>query len=179
LAPGLIKDGRAKIVLVKRWFNHTAEQKREYVNEILRSKFVLCPRGQGMATHRLFEVMQLGRIPVILADDWLAPIGPDWNSCSIRIREKEIRNIPSILQANQDRFESMALAARREWETWFAPDRRLLRMLGKIEQLQKERSSHQCDLRLRWRGRRVWRRESSWLRWAWNGVRRRVQPGST
>ena len=93
-------------------------------------------------------------------------MGPDWNSCCIRISEKEMRNIPSILEANQGRFESMALAARREWETWFATERRLLRMLAKIEQLQNERSSQQCDPGLRWRERRVWRRESSWLQWA-------------
>jgi hypothetical protein len=36
-----------------------------YLMEILRHKFVLCPNGNGVDTHRLWETLYLGRIPVV------------------------------------------------------------------------------------------------------------------
>jgi hypothetical protein len=175
LAPRLVAFGRGKITRVNRWFDHTAEEERAYVDEILRSKFVLCPRGQGVASHRLFEVMELGRVPVILADDWWAPVGPEWGKCSIRIREKNVGNLLRVLQVYEDRFQTMGRAARVEWETWFAPQRRLVWMLAKIESLQDNWILHARDLRRRWRDPWTWRRERSWLRWAWHGACRRAR----
>jgi hypothetical protein len=73
-----------------RWFNHSESEKENYVKEILQSKFVLAPRGIGTASIRLFEIMQLGRVPVIISDDWVPPIGPAWNEFSIRVAEDKI-----------------------------------------------------------------------------------------
>ena len=36
-----------------------------YLTEILSHKFVLCPNGNGVDTHRLWETLYLGRIPVV------------------------------------------------------------------------------------------------------------------
>jgi hypothetical protein len=174
LAPRLVRSGRGKVTRVNRWFDHTAEEQQAYVDEILRSKFILCPRGQGVASHRLFEVMELGRVPVIIADDWWPPGGPAWEKCSVRIREKDVGSLLRVLEAYEGRFETMAPAARVEWETWFAPQRRLARMLTKIASLQENWISHASHFRRLWRDPRTWRRERSWLRWAWHGVLRRV-----
>ena len=38
----------------------------EYCNDILNHKYVLCPEGNGIDTHRLWETLYLGSIPVVL-----------------------------------------------------------------------------------------------------------------
>jgi hypothetical protein len=43
----------------------TPESYGSYLTEILEHKFVLCPEGNGVDTHRLWETLYLGRIPVV------------------------------------------------------------------------------------------------------------------
>lgn len=104
----------------------TAEQRdafwKKYADIARRSKFVLCPRGWGASSVRLFEMMRMGRAPVILADEWVPPEGPRWEQCSIRIPESEARNVPKILEEREDEAMALGLKARQEWERWFAPD---------------------------------------------------------
>ena len=87
------------------------------------SLFVLCPRGVGASSMRLFEVMRMGRCPVIISDDWIEPYGPDWTSCSIRIHENQLKDIPQILASKKSFARELGHKARTEWETWFAPNR--------------------------------------------------------
>jgi len=45
---------------------HRAESSmREYADELLRHRFVLCPRGNGIDTHRMWEALAAGTIPVV------------------------------------------------------------------------------------------------------------------
>ena len=78
--------------------SHSAKEKQEYVDDILSSKFVLCPRGWSPATYRLFEVMELGRCPVIISDDWVPIDGVPWQECCIVIKEKDIAYCARSLQ---------------------------------------------------------------------------------
>ena len=87
------------------------------------SLFVLCPRGVGASSMRLFEVMRMGRCPVIISDEWIEPYGPDWASCSIRIPENQLNKIPYILNLKRPLAQVMGKKARIEWEYWFAPNR--------------------------------------------------------
>lgn len=48
----------------------------EYFRNMRRCKFVLCPRGGGLSSYRVFEAIQCERVPVIFADTWSAPF-PD------------------------------------------------------------------------------------------------------
>ena len=99
-----------------------AEYRREYAQLIHSSKFVLCPRGRGTSSIRLFEVMRAGRVPVVIADDWVAPAGPNWSECSIRVPESLVDRIPRILEEHESEAEELATRARQEWLTWFADD---------------------------------------------------------
>jgi hypothetical protein len=92
----------------------------EYAQAILDSQFVLCPAGFGPATYRLFEAMEMGRVPVILSDEWVPPQGPRWDEFSVRIRECRVGEIAAILRNYSDRHEIMGRLARRAWEQWFA-----------------------------------------------------------
>jgi len=44
---------------------NTLESRRAYLAQIARHKFVLCPRGNGIDTHRLWETLYMGSIPVV------------------------------------------------------------------------------------------------------------------
>ena len=52
----------------------TMEGRREYLRMLRSHWFVLCPRGNGIDTHRLWETLYLGGIPVVKRDiahaDW-------------------------------------------------------------------------------------------------------------
>jgi Exostosin family. len=147
----------ARFTVVDAWFNHTDEQKRDYVRDILDSKFVLCPRGQGTASHRLFEVMQLGRVPVIIADDWVEPPGPAWNEFSLRVPELAINSVSKLLTERESDFPQMAEKAREAWENFFAPEARLSWILEQLEDLRTRRSNMTTDFRSRWSQRSFYR----------------------
>ena len=53
------------------------EMRRERFRSVMgRSRFVLCPRGKGTSSIRLYEALAYGCVPVIISDDWVAPAGP-------------------------------------------------------------------------------------------------------
>jgi hypothetical protein len=160
------------ITHIDRWFNHTEDEKESYLDEILASKFVLCPRGCSPSSIRLFEVMELGRVPVILADEWVPPEGPAWSQFSIRVAESRVRDLPRILAEREYEWKEMARAARRAWEEWFGPQTRIVSMAVAIEALLLTRPSahwegkalrswktHHGRRKLGWTlSQRVWRR---------------------
>lgn len=107
---------------------------------IRNSAFVLCPRGGGTATFRLFETMMLGRVPVVISDQWVAPLGPDWERCSIRVRENEVDTIPGLLEQHRDEAAAMGQAARDAWLEWFSPEVSFHRIVESCLALDAERS---------------------------------------
>lgn len=125
----------AQIRRIDRWFDHTAQEEIDYFDEILASNFVLCPRGIAATSHRIFEVMQLGRVPVILSDEWVSPAGPVWPRFSIRIAESKLELIPDLLRSRVAEAREMGRLARIEWENWFSPDKKLVVAAAAIEEL--------------------------------------------
>ena len=95
---------------------------RRYAELSRASKFVLCPRGLSVSSIRLFETMRMGRAPVILSDDWIAPRGPAWPKFSIRVRESEFAQVPRLLEERESEAVGMGELARREWEEWFSDE---------------------------------------------------------
>ena len=91
-----------------------------YAEAILDSQFVLCPAGYSPSSFRLFEAMEMGRVPVILSDEWVPPPGPRWDEFSVRVPECRAGEIAAILSKYSDRHEVMGQLARRAWEQWFA-----------------------------------------------------------
>lgn len=101
--------------------NHRENQLRYF--EVMReSNFVLCPRGVGAGSIRLFEAMSLGVAPVILSDRWILPEGPDWVSCAIRLKESEISNIYHILTSVEHLSLEMGRRSQAEYQKYFSDD---------------------------------------------------------
>lgn len=130
-------------------------QKMRYRELLERSKFVLCPRGMGVSSFRLFEVMASGRVPVIISDEWVAPPGPDWNAFSIRVSENQIAQIPRILEAAESRFDAMAPLARQAYDEWFAPDVVFHQLIERLSSLLKNGRVPRPDSRP-WLKRQYW-----------------------
>ncbi|HUS96217.1 MAG TPA: exostosin family protein [Hyphomicrobiaceae bacterium] len=97
-----------------------SDKDTRYADILSKSKFVLCPRGLGPSTWRLFETMRIGRVPVIIADEWVEPKGMQWNSFSVRIKEEDIDSIPARLERLEHRAEAMGNAARDAWNKHFS-----------------------------------------------------------
>jgi hypothetical protein len=96
--------------------------RRTYFDDILSAKFVLCPRGRGTSSVRLFETMALGRVPVIISDQWIPPHGPKWASCAVFVPEARIAHIPDALREAEPDWEQLATNAFDEWQKWFSPE---------------------------------------------------------
>jgi hypothetical protein len=84
------------------------------------SMFVLCPRGVAPSSYRIFEAMKAGRVPVIMADQWVPPSGPNWPEFSLRVPESRLQEVPKILENLANRAPEMGLRASQAWELWFS-----------------------------------------------------------
>ena len=100
--------------------NYGSNDNSDYGKVLMRSKFVICPRGYAPSSWRLFETMKAGRVPVIVADQWVPPVGPEWESFTIRVRQKDVAQIPEMLEQHESEAERMGNLARKNWENWFS-----------------------------------------------------------
>jgi hypothetical protein len=103
-----------------------------YTDTIAASKFVLCPRGIGPASLRLFETIEAGRVPVIISDSWVAPPQINWDF-AVRIPESAVASIPDVLSRLEPEWQERGHAARAAWESAYAPDQ-LFNTLGRAIQ---------------------------------------------
>jgi hypothetical protein len=92
-----------------------------YAETLHQTKFVVCPRGVGLSSVRLFEAMRVGKCPVIVSDDWLAPPFVEWESCAIRIPERDLRHLPAVLREREKDAVALGLRARVVWEQRYSP----------------------------------------------------------
>lgn len=105
--------------------NKKSEISNKYTDLVNNSVFSLCPRGTGISTIRLFEVMGMGSIPVIIADNYCPPMKDnlDWSSFSVTIKEKDISEIKNILgKYNKDDIKSMNQKVKEVYKEYFSND---------------------------------------------------------
>jgi hypothetical protein len=110
---------RFKIETSESWLNHSTDEMKHYVDLLLSAKFSLCPTGWAAATFRIYESMALGVCPVILADHFVAPLGPDWSSFCLRVPEHKLPELESILLEKESEAMEMGRRARAAWERHF------------------------------------------------------------
>lgn len=103
------------------WFNHEASEKDAYVDLLLASKFSLCPAGWAPVTIRIYESMALGIAPVILAQGYVPPQGPDWPAFAFLWKESQLPEIETLLTQHEDRYLEMGRLAQAAWERFFSP----------------------------------------------------------
>lgn len=124
-----------------------------YTDSLIDSKFVLCPRGIGPSSLRLYETMEAGRVPVIISDDWMAPDQIDW-SFAVRIPEWEISAIPSRLRTLENEWKDRSAAARDAWVGSYAPEQMFNTFATSIEGISRSEDLPSHSLRIsshKWR----------------------------
>lgn len=80
----------------------TLEGRREFLAELRAHAFVLCPRGNGVETSRIWETLYMGSIPVVLQD----PVHKDWQDLPIVFVSSWSDVTEDFLLAKQREFAS-------------------------------------------------------------------------
>lgn len=87
--------------------------REEYVSALASHRFVLCPRGNGIDTHRMWEALYLGTIPVVEKDSALASFA-----------DLPILFVDSLSEVTKNYLESkyqQMLSTEWNWEKLFLP----------------------------------------------------------
>jgi hypothetical protein len=78
---------------------------------------------------RTFEVMSLGRAPVVISDHWQPPPGIPWSEFCVVVRQDDVASVPAILERLEENATSMGQRARQIFDEYFAPNVFLDRLL--------------------------------------------------
>lgn len=97
------------------------QARRAFLNSLSCSRFVLCPRGRGVSSWRIFEVMRAGRCPVIMSDGWIQSEGPCWEEFALFVPERRVYDLPRLLASCRDEAADRGKKARCAWERHFGP----------------------------------------------------------
>jgi len=110
-----------QIEATESWFNHDQRERMHYAELMKSSSFSLCPAGWAQATNRIYESMAQSVAPVIIADEYVPPSGPDWEKVALFIPESRIKALPTILAIKLDGAEIMGREAGAAWSAFFSP----------------------------------------------------------
>ncbi|HJQ51912.1 MAG TPA: hypothetical protein VJ838_15465 [Gaiellaceae bacterium] len=105
------------------------EARREYVANMVDSDYVLCVRGIGNFSYRLYETLSLGRIPVFVDTDCVLPLDfeIEWRNQCVWVDETDVERIGDrVLEFHESldeaEFEARQRACRQLWETRISPE---------------------------------------------------------
>lgn len=103
--------------------------RQQYFDNIIGSDYILCARGNGNFSFRLYETLALGRIPVFIDTDCALPLENliDWQKYCVWVDEKQIGRVDRIVKEFHDRlnaqqFEQLQRDCRHLWEEYLRPE---------------------------------------------------------
>ncbi len=143
-------------------FSHGTEGKREkqrrYFEICLRSKFILCPRGAGPNSIRLFEALKMGIPPVIISDAWVRCEGPRWDEFAFFIAEKDIACVETIMERAEPEYQQRGKLARKAYEEFFSPGAYFNYLVGAAVSTRRARIVPERLFVSLWPVQRLWRK---------------------
>ncbi len=82
--------------------------RHEYIENIKDSDFVLAPKGDGNFSVRFYEILSLGRIPILIDTDCPLPLDKDidYSKFIIKVSYKDIKNIDKIISDFYDKISN-------------------------------------------------------------------------
>lgn len=96
----------------------------EYYNNIIESDYIICLRGSGNFSVRLFETLMMGRIPIFINTDCLLPLEDDidWKKHVVWVDWNDRKNIAEIVfnfhnGLTNDRFINIQKDNREFWKS--------------------------------------------------------------
>jgi len=103
--------------------------RKEYINNILNSDFVLSPKGDGNYSVRFYEALSLGRIPLLIDTDTPLPFEDEvcYDNFVLRVDYRKIKHIPRMVldfyaKLTDGQFISMQRMAREAYKTMLCPE---------------------------------------------------------
>ena len=114
------------------------ESRIGYMKNMTDNTFILCMRGEGNFSYRLYETMMMGRIPIIIDSNQVFPFESiiDYSKFSIRIPINLINSLEEIIYnkimtLTKEEIMTMQKNSREAWLEYFSP-------LGWIKNFHKE-----------------------------------------
>jgi hypothetical protein len=102
--------------------------RREYVQNMVDSDYVLCARGAGNFSYRLYETLSCGRIPVFVDTDCVLPLEEeiDWRTLCVWVDARRVDSIADSVRSFHERlspeaFVELQRLARATWEEFLSP----------------------------------------------------------
>ena len=101
----------------------------EYVANMVESDYILCGRGAGNFSYRLYETLSCGRIPVFVDTDCVLPyhdVAP-WREHCVWVDEGDLESVGDLVAKFHEglgdgEFEELQRGCRRFWEEYVAPE---------------------------------------------------------
>jgi hypothetical protein len=139
------------------WLDHSIGEKQRYVDLILDGKFSLCPAGWAPVTYRIYESMALGRCPVILADEFAPPEGPEWKKFALFYPQRKVDNLMTYLRSHEFRSQGLGREAQVAWELFFSGEKMVNYYVNTLHNLMRSApaTSKEAELR-RWTSLRMY-----------------------
>lgn len=101
----------------------------EYVRNMVESDYILCSRGAGNFSYRLYETLCCGRIPIFVDTDSVLPydFAVDWRDYCVWVDESELESIGDRVvtfheELAEHEFVERQRECRRFWEEYLAPE---------------------------------------------------------
>jgi hypothetical protein len=90
--------------------------RREFTENMLGSHYVLCARGGGNFSYRLYETLSAGRTPVFIDTDCVLPWEDeiDWRSLCVWVDESQLDSIGDRVVEFHERLDDDGFAAQRQ-----------------------------------------------------------------
>lgn len=101
--------------------------RNEFVKNIGESDYVVCARGGGNFSYRIYETLMTGRIPILIDTDCVLPYDfiVDWGKEFPIVKEGNIgslgKRVVSFHNSIKDNFEEHQSRMRNLWEEWISP----------------------------------------------------------
>jgi len=108
---------------------------QSFIDVSLNSIFMLCPRGYGATSFRLYESFQLGCIPVYISDRFYLPFADkiNWEKLCIFITPDEIPNIENRLKSiSETEIADMLTYGKSIYEDFLTLDKTCLNIIKRI-----------------------------------------------
>lgn len=116
--------------------------REEYVRNMLKGDYVLCARGGGNFSYRLYETLSCGRIPLFIDTDSVLPWDDfvDWREHCVWVEQAQADETGSILadfhaRISPEDFAERQRRCRRFWEEWIRPEAFFFRLRDQFGKL--------------------------------------------
>lgn len=101
----------------------------DYLNNLMRSDYIICARGTGNYSLRLYEALCCGRIPIFIDTDCVLPYDfhVDWKKYCIWVNESELSSIAEKVidfhhKLSAQEFLELQYECRKLWKQWLSPE---------------------------------------------------------